>query len=440
MPQIKLVDETGKPITTPLTLVDESGTPLAVAPSPTLLKSRQEASKGEFEANLPQSTVGTRAREAAIGALSPFDLRNVPGMVSTAGSALFEALTGKGSAKGQEMIKAAVMAPIEPLKDLASGDPDRMAHGAGGFLSQTVPAVTAAVGGARQLARPISPSETPAGLYKQSLQRGLKPSEKPNVGRRLAQTGLEHQIPVSEQGVAQLKALIDDLEAKIDVQAANATARGVTVDKFKVASRLNETTKKFGRQATPQDDLAAISEKGNQFLEAQPAQMAADVAQDIKKGTYQQLKGKYGKAGTAQIEAEKALARGIKEELARQVPEIADLTAQQAKLLQLDKVLELAVNRAANSRGSFLKDVLTTGVATTLTGSSPAGLVAGVLRHVWSDPAFKSRLAIAVNQAQQNNPGKWGKPSVAASTARVTALVNSLNPVRSLPETERLPE
>src|SRR5437667_8507529 len=48
---------------------------------PSLFASRQQASAGEFEQNLPESTVKSRAREVAIGLLQPFDLHNVPDLV-----------------------------------------------------------------------------------------------------------------------------------------------------------------------------------------------------------------------------------------------------------------------------------------------------------------------------------------------------------------------
>lgn len=115
-----------------------------------LMESRRAASASEFEANQPESTMATRAREAAIGILQPFDVHNVPGIVEAVGGALYDALTGKGTAKAQELVKATAKAPVEPVREFAAGvsegDYDKVARGAGGILSATVPALEPAIG------------------------------------------------------------------------------------------------------------------------------------------------------------------------------------------------------------------------------------------------------------------------------------------------------
>lgn len=67
------------------------------------------------------------------------------------------------------------------------------------------------------------------------------------------------------------------------------------------------------------------------------------LAQELKKGTYQVLKGKYGEVGSASTEAQKALARGLKEGIADAVPDIAGLNARESALL---KTLDVAERRA----------------------------------------------------------------------------------------------
>ena len=90
------------------------GAAVTPASAPTLMTSRQEASKQELEANKPESTMLSRAREAAIGILQPFDLHNVPDLVKSVSGAFYDMLTGKGSAAGQELVKGAVTAPVQP--------------------------------------------------------------------------------------------------------------------------------------------------------------------------------------------------------------------------------------------------------------------------------------------------------------------------------------
>jgi len=59
----------------------------------------------------------------------------------------------------------------------------------------------------------------------------------------------------------------------------------------------------------------------------------------LKTGTYRQLAGKYGELKSATIEAQKGLARGLKEEIAAEVPEVSALNAQEGKLLQAADVV-----------------------------------------------------------------------------------------------------
>jgi len=94
------------------------------------------------------ATAGSIARETAIGALEPFTLENLSGMVKQGGSVVSDLLTGqgfRGIKTANEMAKGILEAPIKPVGEIYSGlkegDYNRVAHGAGGAISQTVPAV-----------------------------------------------------------------------------------------------------------------------------------------------------------------------------------------------------------------------------------------------------------------------------------------------------------
>ena len=145
------------------------------SPSPSLLASRQIASKIEADANLPESTIGTRAREAAIGLLEPFDLHNVPSLVSGLSSAFTDAITGKGTAKAQAAVKGLLMAPVRPIVNIEegfrTGDYDRAAYGAGGFASQTAPAILGGVESAQNAITTIAKAASSAGIPEALMTR-----------------------------------------------------------------------------------------------------------------------------------------------------------------------------------------------------------------------------------------------------------------------------
>lgn len=101
--------------------------------------------------------------------------------------------------------------------------------------------------------------------------------------------------------------------------------------------RVDEANKAF------HDALVIARQRGKEkeFLEFQlealrrygPDGIPVELAQEMKQGTYRVLKGKYGEVGSASTEAQKALARGLKDEIARVVPEVSQLNAKESALL-----------------------------------------------------------------------------------------------------------
>jgi hypothetical protein len=128
---------------------------------------------------------------------------------------------------------------------------------------------------------------------------------------------------------------------------------------------------------------------------------------------------------TSTIEAQKALARGIKEELANQFPELSDLNAREGGLLDLQPVLEKAVQRIGNHQIMGIGTPITAGAAKVVSGSNKVGAVAGLMKAVLDNPAVKSKLAIALNQA-----GVSGSQV----NARILAVANGLGQAGSDPQ------
>ncbi len=265
-------------------------------------------------------------------------------------------------------------------------------------------AVGAGIGAASDFAAPYIEGGAKS-LAQEMYQSALKPSTRLNPTKVAAaiDTGLGNKIPISPNGLNKLNGLIDDLNNKISAAIpANSPA---TINKFDVTSRLGDVAKKFSNQVNPEADLSAVSDAGNEFLRNQPAAIPAADAQALKQGTYQQLGSKaYGEMKTATIEAQKALARGIKEEIVTQFPELKNLNAQESKFLNLEPLLEKAVQRIGNHQLLGIGTPIAGGAAAAVTGSKQAGLVAGIVKAVVDNPAVKSRLAIALNQTGVDLP------------------------------------
>ena len=263
--------------------------------------------------------------------------------------------------------------------------------------------------------RPIIPTPSPANLAARAALLGrspqaayesaLKPSTTLSAADRanIVQTGLDNGIPVSKAGVEKIGDLVNDLNQKISDTIASDPNR--PINPSKAVQNLNTTRAKFSNQVNPQADMNAINASGDEFLNqfrSQPGgavrNMTADEAQQMKQGTYRVLAGKYGEQGSASVEAQKALARGLKEEIATQFPEINNLNAAESRLLNLQPVLERAVNRISNHQMVGIGTPITGAAVKAVSGSGTLGAVSAVLKAVVDNPSVKSHLAISVSK------------------------------------------
>lgn len=264
-------------------------------------------------------------------------------------------------------------------------------------------AVSNAAKGTGQLAgRAALLGRTPEGAY----ESALKPSTTIPAAQRatMVQTGLENAIPVSKTGLQDIANLIDRYNQQIEAKI-NSAGPNRTINPGAAVQNLQSVRNKFATQVNPQADLTAIDNSQNEFLNqfrSTPGgavrNMSAADAQAMKQGTYRVLAGKYGEQGSAAVEAQKALARGLKDEIANQFPEINSLNAAEGKLLDLQPVLERAINRNANHQLIGIGTPVASAATTAVTGSSGVGAVAGLMKAVLDNPMVKSRLAISVSK------------------------------------------
>lgn len=289
---------------------------------------------------------------------------------------------------------------------------------------------------------------TARGLMKSALKPGVADAPTLADVRNVVNTSLEHGIPATEAGSGKLRGLIADYGKQTKAVIDARTAQGATVDPNAVASRLDQINT---AQVLPEKDISTIGKAKEAFLArkgAKPAQppvpsglldasgnpvmapgtpatpaqpVPLDVAQAEKQGTYQQNAAKYGEMSQAQIEAEKALARGYKEEIESQAPELKLLNDKSGAALNLQPVLERAIRRAGNQDLVGVKDIAEIGAGGAIAG--PAGAAAGFTTRLLDYPGLKSKLAISINKASW----KARKPlSMAASTAKATAILARL--------------
>jgi hypothetical protein len=181
------------------------------------------------------------------------------------------------------------------------------------------------------------------------MQSAVKPSTAKYSPKEIKQgmdTMLREQIVPTPSGVDEGAALVNKIHQGVEKSIEGSQANvGVSA----VTSRLDDPMKRFGMQVNPQQDVAAVEDVWTKFLTNQHIQgkkeIPVQLAHKMKQGTYQALGGKsYGEVGSASTEAQKALARGLREEVGTAVPSVLAPLKREAEILN---ALEMASARAA---------------------------------------------------------------------------------------------
>ena len=183
------------------------------------------------------------------------------------------------------------------------------------------------------------------------MQSALKPTIaqlRSGEAKTAVQTLLDYGINPTANGVNKLQDLVSGLNKDIATKIQGSSA---TVSKQNVVNALADVKSKFGNQVSPTGDLAAIGGVQDDFL-AHPLTTGDNIpvaqAQQMKQGTYKVLAGKYGQVGSAETEAQKGLARGLKDEIAAAVPGVGEMNAEESRLLATLSVTERRALMDAN--------------------------------------------------------------------------------------------
>jgi hypothetical protein len=283
-----------------------------------------------------------------------------------------------------------------------------------GALSAGAAGATEAATGKPELAAiagmvaPAAAAKVPAmaeASARRLMQSALKPSIrdlKTGNAQRAITTNLDEGINVTAGGVEKLQNKITALNDEIAAAIAGSNA---TIDKNAVLNKLQATTDRFVNQVDPHADLAAIDRVRTGFDTHPKLQgtIPVQLAQQLKQGTYKALGNKsYGELKGAETEAQKTLARGLKDEIAAAVPEIAPKNAIESALINAKNVTE----RRALMEGN--KNIIGLGALS----HNPASLLAFLLDRT---AASKSMLARGLH----SGPGAIDIPKDAAERALI---------------------
>ncbi len=208
----------------------------------------------------------------------------------------------------------------------------------------------------------------------------------------VVQTLLDEGVNVSHGGISALQDIIGATNTEIK-SAINSLPAGSSVNPMRVAGRLSDAARRAFGQVNPQADLDAISEVGQNFLAAHGGQdIPVAAAQELKTGTYKALGNRaYGELKSATIEGEKALARGLKEEIA---------SLAQSHGIDLTQ-LNLREGKALDALDAVVKRVATGGNANPLglAGIAVSAPKTFITMLIDKSPVVKSMLARGLYQS-----------------------------------------
>jgi hypothetical protein len=188
-------------------------------------------------------------------------------------------------------------------------------------------------------------------VAKSLMHSSLKPSTaSPAKGAAAVNTMLDDGYNVSAGSLEAMKTRIGDLNKEVEAAIAASTAK---VKKNEVAAYTQDAVQRFANRPEAVQAIKAAQDAEQTFV-THPMQvpgptMTVQDAQKMKQG-YQASIGErgYGEIKTPATEMDKAIARGLREKISQEVPEVAAKNAKEAELINAAKRLQARLAVEAN--------------------------------------------------------------------------------------------
>jgi hypothetical protein len=151
------------------------------------------------------------------------------------------------------------------------------------------------------------------------MKSALKPTiaqHRSGAGQNATNYMLKNGLNPTENGVKFIEKDLTQLNKQVD-NIINAN-KNKTIRKTHIFNNLDDVRNKFAQQVDNEADLKAFDGVINRFKSRFNNQnITIKSAHEMKKNTYKQINKKYGELSNAQVEAEKTIARLLKEEIER---------------------------------------------------------------------------------------------------------------------------
>jgi len=230
---------------------------------------------------------------------------------------------------------------------------------------------------------------------------------------------MDHGAPRIFRNEAEAKPLFDKLISEMPPDTPGTISREIgTIDMHEVSKRIDDL-KGFYEKLGPElskEFLKPLNRLQNKI--ASQGFITPEEAQEMKKTLYALNRKHYGELRNAQVEAHKAIARGLKEELVKQNPELAGLNKNAAELINLETILEKSLNRVGNYDIIRLGDTIMAGVGGVV-GGYPGAASAGFFKRILEAPRVKVALGKALARAKKKPiPVPFVRAGIAAGAAQ----------------------
>ena len=288
--------------------------------------------------------------------------------------------------------------------------------------ASVVEPVNAAIKATKTAVSPIAhliPDVTIESWYAKSAKFTTTKSDADRL--KMVQTALKEKVIPTSKGVDTVNSRIDILNAQINEIISDASRNKTMIPVDVVSQHLDTLRKsKGGFRLGRGDDLADIDkiqaawlkdlddlgkEMGGKIRAVTPEQM-----QKFKQQAYEGINydAKYQRGSPIKEDVSKAMARGAKDAIADEFPEVARLNERLADLYGLQPHLERSSNRIGNLNPVGLTTPLNISagsLAGKALGSDVAGMVAGTASAMFNSPKVRARLAVGVKKLKEGDIG-----------------------------------
>jgi hypothetical protein len=261
--------------------------------------------------------------------------------------------------------------------------------------------------------------------------------------------GLEGQYTATRGGFAKLSDDIIAVNQKIADQVAKNPEDRINVQV--ILNRIEELKQMYKGTANFRQIADNINFLRNSWLEQYMKdgsfEMTGQQAQDAKLAIHRLFKQKYGKTNVQwsheEFQTNEAIAKGLRQELTRIYPELAQLNAKDSAMLELQKALSGSVNRTRNWDVVGLVDLIggSLGALAGRKEEGPYGEYGGALTGLMvtralRSPYVMSRLAFALSKVARARLGPalpsltWGETALSGPAAEALPIPASQMPAQ----------